>query len=716
MRIDIPLYQHLAIEQMRDKHPDWIWHRSDTHIILGVPGSLEGLKTVVEPGNAFSPGPGSFGVTAWVFDHQKGRLFTPEEMNLADISWSFAEPGVPVVVSSWYAGDIQVTSRLFSDGDLVNSDVKSYLTVSVNNIFGDAVDISLYLVIRSFGPAGGPVSHIGVSGDGTALDINHYPLLYFGQKPTGIGVVSYTETGQDIGEYLKQGKLPTIDNVEDKSTWASGAVEYRQKLHAGEEKKHEFICPVKANHRLLTWLKPLSNFPALAQIEQDFTGKWHAGHLINLDVPDKRFIEAFYAQLTHLYMFTVADAPRICPISYPIWWLRDGAYVVQALDKGGFQDFAGDACLGVKDKITFGGFGSEGDGPADAIWMLTEHYLLTRDDDYLQKIYPGLLEKAELLIKMRRTTVPIKMFTEYVAPDYATSPVIDIFCAPAKDGLIQGRMDWHYPAFWINGFAYLAFQRMVECAEKMNDDGNIQRFKQEAIELLTALMAEMPKTFGNNGRDINSALWPSGWAMQNNTCLPEVKKKFEEFWQKERCPDGIYKREPMWTYFEAGQLHNLLLLGERDKVWQGIEAFLTEHTAPGLYTYHESNCDENSFDQWQRTRGWDRIRYVTPHGWTAAELFLLLRDCMLYEKGDTLIIGAGVPESWMSDDKGFGINNAPSHFGNISWQYNPSALSLKITAEYPPADGVVVSFISDKKYDDIKWQKDGKIYYTEIVV
>ena len=76
------MLEHQRLAAMRAKHPDWIWNRSDTHVILGVPRSHEGLKTVVEPGNSFSPGAGTFGVSTWVFDHETGELHAPEQMPL----------------------------------------------------------------------------------------------------------------------------------------------------------------------------------------------------------------------------------------------------------------------------------------------------------------------------------------------------------------------------------------------------------------------------------------------------------------------------------------------------------------------------------------------------------------------------------------------------------------------------------------------------------
>ncbi|MFR9233485.1 MAG: hypothetical protein ACLVLH_10995 [Eisenbergiella massiliensis] len=96
---------------------------------------------------------------------------------------------------------------------------------------------------------------------------------------------------------------------------------------------------------------------------------WKKKLKIGLQLPDKRFTDAFYCQLVHLYMFTVHDDPRISPVSYPLWWLRDGAYVVNALNKGGMHEFSEASCRGIAQKYAFGGFGSEGDAPGEIIWI-----------------------------------------------------------------------------------------------------------------------------------------------------------------------------------------------------------------------------------------------------------------------------------------------------------------------------------------------------------
>ena len=77
-------------------------------MFLGVPGSPDAFKTVVEPGNSFSPGFSSYGVSTWVSLH--GQLYAPEELDAACLSWRYAQGYLPVLQSTWDAGPLTVTS------------------------------------------------------------------------------------------------------------------------------------------------------------------------------------------------------------------------------------------------------------------------------------------------------------------------------------------------------------------------------------------------------------------------------------------------------------------------------------------------------------------------------------------------------------------------------------------------------------------------------
>ncbi|WP_308638275.1 glucosidase family protein [Paenibacillus silvisoli] len=683
---DKPIYnvysmvEHLKMAEMKKKHPDWLWNRSDTHALLGVPTSHEGYKTAVEPGNSFSPGHRTYGVSTWLYADADGKLHTPEELPIEQLSWSFLEGHIPVLRSSWKAGGFTVESRLFTDGNPDTNDIKTYFSVELGNEGSSALSGTLYVAIRSFGAAGGPISSLAMAGNN--LKLNGETVMVAGEQPSRFGAVSYAETGRDIYEYVAGGELPSDTEVVDASTWASGALAYELKLEAGEKRTLSFVCQVHGDNWMVKRMVDLPKAcPDVGLLADEFAARWQAESRIKLRLPDRRFQEAMLAQLTHLYMFTVDAEPRITPVSYPLWWLRDGAYVLVALDKGGYSDFTERALRAAAPRDAFGGFGAEGDGPANGIWMMSEHYLLTRSKSYLQDMYPHIVRKAELLREMRHTTVPVKRHNEFRTPEMLLRAESDLLCMASRDGLIMGRMDHHQPILWINGYAYLALKRAAMCAEALGIEGTW--FAEEAEELKKAIRRKGEELFGDNPRDPNSVFWPTGWGEQDDSLIIEG---MERFWNEERFPNGSHQPEPHWTYFEAGQAHNYLLMGRRDRAWVSIEHFLTKHTAPGLYTYHEGCDDENSSLQWQRSRGWDEIRYITPHGWTAAELFLLLRDCLAREDEDTLVIGSGVPEAWMSEP--FAVSDMPTYFGALSFSYTPEERKLRVTAERLPDGGI----------------------------
>src|SRR5690349_7069006 len=107
---------HDGLLAQKRAHPDWIWNRSDTHVILGVPRSPESFKTVVEPGNSFSPGFRSYAVSTWL--STGGTLYAPERMPIADLHWRWVEGGLPILRAIWTAGPLTVTSELFTEGDV----------------------------------------------------------------------------------------------------------------------------------------------------------------------------------------------------------------------------------------------------------------------------------------------------------------------------------------------------------------------------------------------------------------------------------------------------------------------------------------------------------------------------------------------------------------------------------------------------------------------
>ena len=70
-----------------------------------------------------------------------------------------------------------------------------------------------------------------------------------------------------------------------------------------------------------------------------------------------------------------------------------------------------------------------------------------------------------------------------------------------------------------------------------------------------------------------------------------------------------------------------------------------------------------------------------------AELWLLLRDSLLFEDGDRLVLFAGLPPQWLQGKEPLAVENAPTWFGAVSVTYAATAGGAKLSlggAASPP--------------------------------
>ena len=58
-----------------------------------------------------------------------------------------------------------------------------------------------------------------------------------------------------------------------------------------------------------------------------------------------------------------------------------------------------------------------------------------------------------------------------------------------------------------------------------------------------------------------------------------------------------------------------------------------------------------------------------PHTWVGSDFIRSMLDMFAYERDNdsSLVIGAGVPETWVREEKGVGIRNLSTHYGLLSY-------------------------------------------------
>ena len=126
---------------------------------------------------------------------------------------------------------------------------------------------------------------------------------------------------------------------------------------------------------------------------------------------------------------------------------------------------------------------------------------------------------------------------------------------------------------------------------------------------------------------------------------------------------------------------------------------LDEEQMHGWYAFDEGGGSGSG--GWHRVRtNWTRDVHepgqnnsvAMPHGWAISELWLLMRDCLLFEDdNDRLVLLAGVHPDWFRHPDGMKISGMMTHFGvcEFSWiaQENGALFVLSGTAVPPGRRG-----------------------------
>jgi hypothetical protein len=670
--------------QKLQEHPEWLPPRSDVRVFLGEPGGPEAAKTTVEPGNVFSPGMMTFGVTWFLRFPGSNRFFATETARMEELIWTFEEGYLPVIHCNVTVEGLQVDHTLFEDGTAAERSEAVCARLRLHNASHEAVTVQIYIALRSLGPAGGEVRALEVGPDGRSLwNLDaRLPLLGASRSPdaAGCGV-------GDPSVSARHGQAPGVQKVKDQGAngsggWCYGLLRYDVTLPPGADWDVAYDCPIQTNgpvHDILCSSVP-PRPEAFAERVERHKDRWRERlGTIQLDVPDADFRNAFFAGVQHLLTAMVGEQPRIAALSYPLPWLRDSVFIVRCFDLAGFHAQAQAASTFIARNDFFGGFGAEGDAPGEGLWALVQHYRITRDKAWLSEVYPAIRRKVDWLKRMRRAEAPIQVFQD--APTLAfthAQRTAGVICLPGKDGIIQGTMDGgvDYSLGWVNHWAICGLREAAYAAEELGFPDDAAQFRAEADDLQAALkaFADANPIFFTHERTTNSLLWPTrAWAND----LATIRAPFEEWWQKNRGDGTEFKAEPYWLYFEESQAHNALLMGQRERAWQALDHRLRHQDLPGLYGWREGG---NGVGTDNATRGVTLIPFlrgcqkydsITPHGWSQAEMWLLQRAALIEEwpvgdGPDGLLLFAGIPAHWLKSGARVAFSGLPTWYGQAS--------------------------------------------------
>jgi hypothetical protein len=653
--------ERLTVRQAMLARPDDPWPRGSGHVPLGPLGSLETEKGYVEPGGSFSPAAGTFGVSFWIVAEDDRLVATSDDIPLDQTQARY-------VLSPAGETGITIETPHYTATWMVKGGAGFELALEPSPAAGQHVEIA----IRGVGPAGGPLVMVERRSD--RLQVGDQWTI--GTLTSGMRVTAMGQEG-DVG-WTRPSKSAAV-SARSPTGWAYARFAIPQE---------PVVLTLTRNAPIAADRLPRQRPPTLEGLES-------------------RFTTALLSQITTLQLGLVGTQTRPGePLNYPLEWQRDGAYVVVALARCGQTALAEQLAMEFARKDFFGGFGAEADAPGLALWALAETSALVRRKEFDLAIWPHIQRKVELIMLMLRATSDVRH--DFVGPSsplkYSQEGELTLVAEPAHDGLIEGRMDWQRPIFYVNAVSYAGLMGAADIAERLGETAQAAAWQRAAADLRRAWIAafENPDWAKrvHNDRTAISGLWPSEIAPVDGFAA-----LMEQRWQEQEMDWSAPSYRPPWTYFVAAEAHQWVRLGRPDRAQTILDRLWALSPAPGLYTLWEGRGESGGLSRWKSFRGWTKPHHVTPHYWAAAEM-LLTQLAMLAETRDgpdgwELVIGAGILAESISSK--MAVSGIGTSHGFVDWSWDGvevavtvhgDPLPVRLGPSFPRSAKIKVAFLS----------------------
>ncbi|MHC4642594.1 MAG: hypothetical protein ACYS32_13190 [Planctomycetota bacterium] len=668
--------------------------RGKIHIPIGIANTLDTLKTFVEAEGNFSPGVGSYGIYFWLYDRNTDRLIAPT-MDGVKCEHGLADGKYLIPFSKWSASDITVKTevcevkRTSSKGEvfIVGS------RITLNNTGKEKRNVALYIALRPLGPAGFDVKKLALSKEGDAMLVDDHPAVVAMTKPSKAGVLA----SDTIGDLALQGMMPKDRSAISKDGNCSGALQFEMTLKAGTGETLNFVCPVLPGRRAvghhwdgvsewaqfdLAKLNPPTGGILQLDAGLEYYRKLNVTDLfkearnywkqlverIQLNLPDKRWENAFAAIIGHAAMEMNEGAPDVAVVNYNVF-NRDGVYVANIFQKSGNMDLAAEAIYYFTKHPFNGRSYPESDNPGQILWAMDQQWQFTRDKNWLREIYPSARKIAEMIQYYRTTGGPhwVQMDSLNFGPSLPKEK---------RRELKPGRCDGHHPEY-TEAFDITGLQSAAILADALGLSSEATRWRKLTDRLLETYDGKFGSNLGK-GYGSYSVLWPCRlYPIDQGKAHNQFKDKGKQ------NPSG-------WRYFPLAKAHQGLLAGNREAGYGTLQLHFDHEQMQGWYAFDEGG--KSGSGGWGHVRTTWNSSVAMPHGWAIAEVWLLLRDCLVIEADRRLVLFSGIPPAWFTHKDGMTIKNLPTYFGKLGIQCKPTkaGATLKLDGEAKPPKGFVL--------------------------
>lgn len=652
---------------------------------LGIPGQTHPIESIVDKHGLLTPVPGGPSLDWWVRIEKMGaKHVAPSTVAPSDMQVvQRFQDGLPVVVSAYEMSGLRVSSEVWmlphQQGDW------AAMQVVLFNIADLPLSGAFMFALRPYNPEGiSPIYNISFNGATLRADGHSGPFTW--PKPEGYALSTLSSgdlfqssefQAKSSRSALEQGE---VSKVIDPHGFAHGVLCYRFSIEPWEEAEFLAFMPVhtrkpdrQTNTRPLfstqtsdVQSKIQSPDPQLySRLKATTTLEWRSllESGMRLSLPHRDLQASWEANRAHVLSLHDGDIITPGPDIYHNFWLRDATYMAHALSICGYVEAAVQLLRGfVKWQRRDGLFTShrgEWDSTGQALWAIGQHLAL----------HPDAALEAEFRPAVARGS-------RWITHTLARSP--DGLMPPGISSEHLGPPDRYY---WDNLWS-LAGLKATE----------------QLLGPITATRSE--KAAARLRHNLNKA-WQADIAALGRQAIPAAPGRGIDL----GMIGNLVASFPLSLVPDNNPLlHGTLDALQESTFYEGALFVNTGHSGWGTYlNMRIAGC----YILQGSPKGWEMMRRLLKlasptfnwpeaihphslggsagdghHGWASAEWLMLVRAMLLQEKDETLTITPALPKDWLVQSGQISVENAPTHFGplsyNIEWDDGGHTIRLQL--------------------------------------
>jgi hypothetical protein len=403
-------------------------------------------------------------------------------------------------------------------------------------------------------------------------------------------------------------------------------------------------------------------------------------------------VDCFRTAAGHILINRDGPAIQPGPRRYTRSWIRDCVIMGAALAKAGIPEGLHEfltwyapfqredgfiPCVVDRDGIDWL---VEHDSHGQFLWGVREVFRHGRKPGFLKQMLPHVRKAADYLVRLRA-----ERMTEHYKSGGSSACFGLLPESASHEGYLAHPVHSYWDDFW--GIRGLEAAANLAEAEGLTDDS--EHWRSEAARFQADLLISINKVIAD--KDLNYIPGSVEWADFDPTATSNAVAMLDFADSLPQAPlqtmletylNGLRRKrrgEMQWRNYTAYEIRIIgafVRLGKRDLANELLNFFLSDRRPRGWNQWPEIT--------WKDPRSPGHLGDV-PHTWIAAEYLLALASMVAEEREATasMVLAAGMPWAWISEEGGFSVSNLPTRYGMLDFSIHAVAddcIHVEITA------------------------------------